>query len=150
MEKMKAVEPRSQDPYFSTCFAVKFDKQIVAGFSEVTGLQVEIEVEEYREGGLNGYIHRFAGKARYPARLVLKHGFFNSREMWKWQNDIIEGNIQRKNISIVLHDAQGNKLAQWDFEKAYPVKWSGPDFRAHAAEIAMETLELVHDGFTRA
>ncbi len=150
MEKMKAVRPRSQDPYISARFAVEFDGKIVAGFSEVTGLQVEIDVEEYREGGLNGYIHRFAGKARYPARLVLKHGFFDSREMWKWQNGIIEGNMQRKNVSIVLHNDQGDEKARWNIKKAYPVKWSGPDFRAQAAEIALETLELVHNGFTRA
>jgi phage tail-like protein len=147
---MKTTGHRSKDPYLSIRFAVELDGTIVAGFTEVTGLQVEIEVEEYREGGLNGHVHHFAGKTRYPARLILKHGFADSRALWDWQNKIMTGPIKHKNISIVLQDEAGTEKARWNVEKAYPVKWSGPDFRAHAAEIAMETLELVHDGFTRA
>lgn len=147
---MNTGRSRSKDPYLSARFAIEFDGTIVAGFSEVMGLQVEIEVEEYREGGLNDHVHHFAGKTRYPARLVLKHGVADSRALWDWQNKIITGPAQYKNLSIVLQDETGTEKARWNVEKAYPVKWSGPEFRAHAAEIAMETLELVHDGFTRA
>lgn len=146
---MKEVRPRNKDPYLSSRFAVEFDGQIIAGFSEVNGLQVEIEVEEYREGGLNDHVHHFAGKVRYPARLVLKHGFADSRAIWDWQNNIIAGQVRRKNLSIVLHDEQGNEKARWNVDQAYPVKWSGPDFRANASEVAVEALELVHEGFTR-
>lgn len=146
---MKAARPRKEDPYLSARFAVELDGQIVAGFSEVNGLQVEVEVEEYREGGLNERVHHFAGKVRYPARLVLKHGFADNRTIWDWQSKIIEGQILRKNVSIVLHDDHGSEKARWNISQAYPVKWSGPDFRANAAEVAVETLELVHQGFAR-
>ena len=146
---MNDVRPRNKDPYLSARFAVEFDGTIVAGFSEVNGLQVEVEVEEYREGGLNGHVHHFAGKVRYPARLVLKHGFADSRALWDWQSDIVKGQVRRKNVSIVLRDGDGGEKARWNVVEAYPVKWSGPDFRANASEVALETLELVHRGFSR-
>ncbi|BFU95606.1 MAG: phage tail protein [Nitrospira sp.] len=148
---MNGVRSRSKDPYLSSRFAVqiKLEGEPIAGFSEVTGLQVEVELEEYREGGQNDHVHQFAGKVRYPARLVLKHGFVDSRALWDWQNEIIQGRVQRKNLSIVLHDSEGNARATWEVKKACPVKWSGPDFRANSAEVALETLELVHQGFAR-
>jgi phage tail-like protein len=143
---------RNKDPYLSSRFAVELelDGEKIAGFSEVSGLQVEIESEEYREGGLNDHVHHFAGKVRYPARIVLKHGFADSRAIWDWQSRIVQGQVQRKNVSIVLQDDQGSERARWNVAQAFPVKWSGPDFRANAAEVAFETLELVHRGFTRA
>jgi len=148
---MNGTRPRSKDPHLSSRFAVKveLEGEAIAGFSEVSGLQVEVEVEEYREGGHNDYIHQFAGKVRYPTRLVLKHGFVDSRALWDWQCKIVQGQVQRKNVSIVLHDYEGNPKATWNVKEAYPVKWSGPDFRANAAEVAIEALELVHRGFTR-
>lgn len=149
---MNGARPRSRDPYLSARFAVqvKFEGETIAGFSEVTGLQVEIEIEEYREGGRNDYVHQFAGKVRYPARLVLKHGFVDNRVLWNWQKSIMDGKVQRQNLSIVLLDESNDKVkAKWNIQEAYPVKWTGPDFRANTAEAALETLELVHRGFTR-
>lgn len=142
---------RNKDPYLSSRFAVqvRLEGEPIAGFSEVTGLQVEVEVEEYREGGRNDHVHQFAGKVRYPTRLVLKHGFIDSRALWEWQNKSIQGQVERKNLSLVLHDREGTARATWEVKEAYPVKWSGPDFRANAAEVALETLELVHRGFSR-
>jgi phage tail-like protein len=141
---------RPKDPYLSSRFVVEIEGIDIAGFSEVTGLQVEVEVEEYREGGLNDQTRHFSGRVRYPARLVLKHGFGDSRVLWDWHKNVAEGRVQPKNLSIILHDAQGNERARWNVTKAYPVKWAGPDFKGNASEIAVETLELVHRGFTRA
>lgn len=141
---------RNADPYLSARFAVEIDGRIIAGFSEVNGLQVEIESEEYREGGLNEYVHHFSGKVRYPARIVLKHGFADNRTIWDWQSKVMQGQVQRKNVSIILQDEQGSEKARWNVAQALPVKWSGPDFRAATADVAVETLELVHCGFSRA
>ena len=151
-----AVRDPNKDPYLSFRFGVKFGDEKVAGFSEVTGLQVEIEVEEYREGGLNEYVHRFAGKTRYPSHLVLKHGLVHSTTLWDWLYKTAQGEMKRKNISVILYDREGNPnhegnvLYRWNFKQAYPVRWSGPDLRAGTAEVALETLELVHNGFAKA
>ena len=68
-------------------------------------------------------------------------------QIWKWEQQILQGNIKRTNVSIVLMDEAGQEKWRWNFKDAYPVKWSGPDLRAGTAEVAVETLELAHRGF---
>jgi phage tail-like protein len=136
------------DPYLGFHFRVKDNDKILGAFSEVTGLQVEIEAYDYREGGVNDYIHKLAGPARYPSNLILKHGIVDANVLWKWQQEVIEGKIKRRQVSVVLLDSAGEAKWQWDFKDAYPVRWSGPDLRASTAEVAIETLELAHRGMT--
>jgi len=134
------------DPVLSFNFKVEITGLIIAGFSEVSGLQAEIEVHEYREGGLNEYIHKRAGPAKYATNLVLKRGIADSQELWSWYSDVLQGTIERKSLDIVLMDSAGTEKRRWTFQNAYPVKWSGPDFKAQASEIAIESLELAHEG----
>lgn len=138
------------DPYLGFRFVVELGGEIVAGFSEVTGLQVEVEVHEYREGGVNAYVHKLAGPTRYPSNLVLKHGITDNRELWQWHQDVTRGKFKRKNGSIVLLSPTGDEVWRWNFEGAYPVRWNGPDLRGNTAEVAVETLELAHRGIVLA
>jgi phage tail-like protein len=137
------------DPYLSLNFLVEIEGLVVGGFNEVTGLTVEVEIEEYREGGVNTYVHKLAGPARYPNNLVLKHGLTDSDILWNWHQDVASGNILRKNGSIMLLDSAGEEQWRWNFVDAYPVRWVGPDLRAGSAEVAIETLELVHRGLCK-
>jgi phage tail-like protein len=140
-------ERRNFDPFLSFRFHVEIGDRKVGEFSEVTGLQAEVEVFEYREGGVNDFVHKLAGPVRYPANLVLKHGLMEASQIWEWENEILHGKISRTNVSIVLMDEMGQDRWRWNFRDAYPVKWSGPDLRARTAEVAVETLELAHRGF---
>lgn len=137
---------RDHDPFLSFRFRVEIEGVRVAGFSEVTGLQVEVEVFDYREGGLNDYMHRFAGPVKYSSNLVLKHGLMYADDIWKWEQQILQGNIQRHNVSIILMDSAGRDKWRWEFKDACPVRWSGPNLRAGGVEVAIETLELTHRG----
>jgi phage tail-like protein len=137
---------RNHDPFLSFRFRVEIKGVEVAGFSEVTGLQVEVEVFDYREGGLNDYSHKFAGPVKYPSNLILKHGLMYADDIWTWEQQMLQGDIQRHNVSIILMDSAGREKWRWEFQDAYPVRWSGPDFRAGSAEVAIETLELAHRG----
>jgi phage tail-like protein len=136
-----------RDPYLSYNFAVEIEGLVVGGFSEVSGLQSEIEVQDYREGGLNQYVHRRAGPTKYPANLVLKKGVTDVRTMWNWYYSVAQGSIQRKNLSVLLLDSTGQEKLRWNFEQAYPVKWVGPDLRGTSSEVAVESVELAHCGF---
>ncbi len=138
------------DPYPAFNFLVEIDSLIAGGFSEVTGLQIETVTEPFREGGLNEYEHKLAGPTRYPANLVLKRGLTDAQTLWEWYQAVAQGRIQRKNISIVLRDSAGNEAWRWNVADAYPVKWIGPDLRGDSAVIAVETVEFVHHGFSRA
>ena len=139
----------SGNPYLAFNFLVEIEGLVVGGFSEVTGLQIEVEVQDYREGGLNEYIHKLAGPTRYPSNVVLKHGLTDTETLWSWHQDVTQGIIQRRNGSIVLRDNAGEDKLRWNFIEAYPVRWVGPDMRAGTAEVGVETLELVHRGLTR-
>jgi phage tail-like protein len=137
------------DPFLGFRFAVEVEGLVAGGFTEVGGLEVEIEVLEYREGGVNGYIHKCAGPAKHTSNLTLKQGLTDARVLWDWYWDVVQGAIDRKNISVLLLDESGEETVRWNFEQAYPVKWVGPQLRATAGEVAVETLELAHKGFTR-
>lgn len=137
---------RKGDPYLAFRFRVEIDNLEVGGFTEVTGLQVEIELHDYREGGANEAMRRFAGPVKYPSNLILKHGIMDAEVLWNWQREVMRGTIQRRNAAIVLLDSAGHDRRRWVFQDVCPVRWSGPDLRAGTAEVAVETLELTHRG----
>jgi len=137
------------DPYLSLNFMVTIEGVLVAGFQEVTGLQVETETEDYREGGVNEYVHRLAGPTRYAQNLVLKKGLTDVESLWRWHQQIVRGDVRRRNGSIFLLDRAGLPAMWWDFADAFPVKWSGPEFRAEQGAVAVEQLELVHRGISK-
>jgi phage tail-like protein len=136
------------DPYMSFRFLVKIDDLVVGGFSEVSGLQAEIEFEEIREGGVNDYVHKLPKITKYP-NITLKRGITDSDVLWKWHQDVINGKIKTRSGLIVLLDSEGNEKWRWTFDSAYPVKWVGPDFKADSGVVSVETLELVHMGIRK-
>jgi phage tail-like protein len=143
---------KRQDPYLSSLFKIEIDGVIEAGFSECSGLQVETEFEEYREGGVNEFVHRLPKLTKYQT-ITLKRGRTESDKLWNWHQEVIKGKFSvstRKGGSIILLDAKGEEKCRWSFVGAYPVKWVGPDLRADQGAIAVETLELVHHGLTKA
>jgi phage tail-like protein len=137
-----------KDPVLAFNFAVEIRGLVVGGFREVSGLQAEAEVEEYREGGVNEFIHKRAGPVRYPANITLKKGITDSTALWSWYCNVANGKVERKNISIVLMDSAGQEQRRWNFQRAYPVKWVGPELKALSSEVAVEAIELAHDGLS--
>jgi phage tail-like protein len=133
------------DPYSGFRFLVEVEGLLVGGFTEVTGLQAEIDVEEYREGGDNDRVRSLPKSTKYP-RLVLKRGVTDADILWKWQTRIREGRIERHTVHIILLDEDRSRKWDWRCIDAYPVKWSGPDLKADGGAIAVESLELVHEG----
>jgi phage tail-like protein len=140
-----AIDQR-KDPYLGFNFRVEIEGIVVGGFSEVSGLQIEIEAQSFREGGVNEYLRQVPGPAKYPSNLILKRGLTDDDALWSWQRDVVRGQITRKNGSVVLCDATGEEQWRWNFLSAFPVKWQAADFRAGTAEVVIETLELVHEG----
>ncbi len=136
------------DPYQAFNFLVEIEGILVGGFSECSGLQVETEFTDYREGGLNDYVHRFAGPTKYPP-LVLKHGLTQIDGLWAWHQDVVQQKITRHNGTIYLLDKKRVPVMWWDFKEALPVKWSGPDLRADSGNVAIESVELTHRGLSR-
>ena len=137
------------DPYLACNFLVEIEGLLVGGFSEVTGLECEVEYEEIEEGGVNDYTHKLPTRTKYSQNLVLKHGLTDIDTLWAWHHEITQGEITRRNGSIYLLDRQQRPAMWWNFKGAYPVKWEGPELRADAGEVAVETVELVHQGIVK-
>jgi phage tail-like protein len=137
------------DPYSGCNFLVEIDGLLVGGFREVRGLEANIQVEEYAEGGENGYIHKLPGETRYP-NLVLLRGLTDLDTMWGWFNDVSQGVIDRRNITLLVLDQQRIPAMWWNIKDALPIKWVGPELRANNdSEIATESIELIHRGISK-
>ena len=139
---------RRLDPYMAFNFVVEIEGLLVGGFSEVSGLESNVEVTGYREGGLNRFEHKLPGPVSYP-NLVLTHGVTDVDTLWNWYANVTNGIIRRKNGTIMLLDRQHIPVMWWDFLRAYPVKWSGPALKANSTEVAVEQVELVHEGLRK-
>jgi phage tail-like protein len=136
------------DPFLAFRFEVKVDGLSVGGFSECSGLQLETEVLEYSEGGLNTHVLKFPTRTK-QANIVLKRGIVD-RELWDWYYALSQGQTRRRNGSIVARSASGEQVVmEWQFRSAFPCKWSGPELNASQSSVAVETLELCHQGLER-
>jgi len=119
---------------------------VVAGFSECTGLEASMEILDYREGGQNGYVHKFATRATY-SNITLKHGvIYQYDDLWTWYYAWVQGAGTRKDGLISLEDEGRNPLKVWKFQRAIPMKWVGPSLNASQSNVAIESLELAHEG----
>jgi phage tail-like protein len=127
-------------------FYVKVGGSTQAIFTEVSGLGMEMTIEEIEEGGNNGFVHRLPGRCKV-GNLTLKSGMTNSNDFLKWILDVARGKIEKKHLSVILYKPDGTESMRWEFTNAFPVKWTGPQFKADDTATAIESLELVHEGF---
>ena len=138
----------------SSGFLFTVDDEQIGLFAEVSGLEVNIEVASYREGGENGFVHQLPGHMTWP-HIVLRRGVCNSDALFDWVNKTAgtgftsNGNkVQRSTGAISAIDTEGNVLRSWNLEGVIAVKWSGPRFAVSSSEPLTEEIELAHHGFT--
>jgi phage tail-like protein len=137
------------DPFRNFNFLIEIDGIAQASFTECSGLSSTTEVIENREGGDNTTVRKLPGKTSY-ANISLKWGLTASTELWDWRQQIVDGNVVRKNGSVVMFDLPNStEVARWNFVRAWPTKWEGPALSAKGNDIAIDTLELAHEGLTR-
>lgn len=77
---------------------------------------------------------------------MLKRGITLDRSLWEWRKAITDGRIDRRNGAIILMDAERKDVARWTFVEGWPSKWEGPDLDARSNDVAIETLEIAHEG----
>ena len=142
---MNSSTERDSDPYLNSKFLVEISGIVEGGFSEISGIQVETEFEEVKEGGVNDYAHKLP-KGSKQSTLVFKRGITDSDSLWKWHQDVVNGKIERKSGAIILQDFKEDRQIRWNFKDAYPIKWTGPTLNSKENSISIESLELVHNG----
>ena len=137
------------DPFAAFNFLVDIQGVTKAGFSEVSGLAAEVTPIEYREGGENSLtVRKLPGLVKYP-NIVLKRGYTTDLSLWNWFKTVLDGKALRTVVSITLLDDQRRPVARWVAREAWPCKYEGPDLNAKGNGVAIETLEICHEGLER-
>jgi phage tail-like protein len=136
----------ARDPFKNYSFLVEIGGNPKAGFSEVSGLSAEAEVIEYREGADPVTSSRkLPGRIRY-GNVTLRRGLTTSRELFDWWMTVVNGNVQRQDIGIVLLDDSRTEVLRWRLRGAWPVRFEAATLQAKGNEILIESIVLTHEG----
>jgi phage tail-like protein len=136
------------DPLRAFNFELVIDNLSTGAFSEVTGLTADGDAVDYREGtDLRSNVRKLPGLRKYT-NITLKRGYTTNHELWDWYMNIVNGLADRRNVTIVLKNEQRQPVLRWHADEAWINKIEGPSLKASGNEVAIESLEIVHEGLT--
>lgn len=142
------------DPYGSYYFALEISGSggafEVAHFQECSGLKSSTAVFEIEEGGLNGRTHKRVGQSKWE-NIVLRYASSESTSLVEWRDkflrDLFTGGERTKwSGAILLKNNKGDVVRRYSFSNAWPVSWEGPSFNSGSSDLAVESIEIAHDG----
>ena len=142
-----------EDPYggynfLITVTGVSDDGNAVKGsFSEISGLETELSPIEYRNGSEDITVRKIAGLKKFT-NITCKRGITADLDFWNWVLAGLNGKIKRAEGSVALLDENRQEVLRWNFRRGWPCKYTGPGLNAANNEIAMETLEICHEGLS--
>jgi len=136
----------ADEPGLSLRFTVEIDGQSLGNWSKCEGLAVEYDVHEYQEGGNNGFVHRLPGRAKYQNVKLTRPVDGQTRSVVAWLASV-QARVTPATAAITVLDSDGKPVASWNLMGVFPAKWTGPTLDVGANSVAMETLELAHNGF---
>lgn len=140
---------RRDDPYgaynFEVSVEVQDGKSVKASFTEISGLELSVDPIEYRNGNDDKTPRKFSGIRKY-GNITLKRGITGDAEFWEWILEAANGKERKVNGSIHLLDEDRKQVFTWKVKNAWPCKFTGPSMNATSNEIAMETVEVCHEG----
>ncbi len=135
------------EPALGLRFTVTIDGFGTLGnWSKCEGLTVEYDIHEYSEGGLNGFVHRLPGRAKYQNIKLTRPIDATSGTVASWIASV-QAATTRQTAQIAVLDATGVEVSAWNIVDVFPVRWTGPSLDIDASQIATESLELAHNGF---
>jgi phage tail-like protein len=117
----------------------------LGGFSECTGIEMSMKVEEFNEGGRNGEVLKFPGRISWT-NVTLKKGIGSGTALWDWHYQFVEGRGKRRDGVIVLLNEFRLPNSIWHFRRGIPLKYSGPSLNASQNSVAIESIEIAHEG----
>lgn len=146
-------EPKQpMDPISAHAFSLEINGISEAVFREATGFGSENQVIEYQQQGAKGvtYVHKIPGTLKWES-ISLKRGLTTNAELWKWRQQVIDGQIEkaRLNGSIVGYDENGEEKIRYNFKRGWPSKWSASGMNAQGNEPIVEEIQIVHEGLER-
>ena len=136
------------DPYAAYNFQIEIGNEVVGYFTECSGLGARVEAVQWREGGSGRWVHQLPGRLEY-ADVTLRYGLTASRDLWDWFTQLMQGEAERKNVSIILLDNQSQAVERWNLFQAWPKQWQGTPLDALGQEVAVESVTLVFEYLER-
>ncbi len=128
------------DPFAAFNFLVDIGGA-VAGFSECSGLTLESDVIEYRNGNEDITVRKLPGLKKFT-NIVLKRGYTNDKSLWEWRKTVLDGKTERRDGTITLLNEARQPALRWNFYFGWPSKWEGPTMNAKTNDVAIETLNI--------
>lgn len=117
----------------------------VGGFSECQGVEGNMKVEDYSEGGNNGTVLKFPGRVSW-SNIILKRGLATNSSLWDWFYGFAQGKGKRRDGVITLLSSMRLPNTIWYFRNGLPVKYSGPQLNALQSAVSVESMEIAHEG----
>ena len=130
------------DPFAQFNFIVEIDGIASAGFTEVSGMNTESDIIEYREGNELPRVRKIPALFKF-GNITLKRGYTLNRELWEWRKSTLDGQTERKNGAIILLDGNRDPQLRWEFFEGWISKYEGPALNATANEASVESVEFV-------
>lgn len=118
---------------------------LAGGFNECSGLEMALQVEEYKEGGNNGYSLKFPTRVTW-SNIILKKGIGAGSTLWDWHYGFTEGTGKRRDGLIMLLNDLHLPNNIWYFKRGLPVKYTAPAMNASQSNVAIESIEIAHEG----
>jgi phage tail-like protein len=115
------------------------------GFSECTGLEMALDVQEFMQGGGNDTVLKFPTRIK-PTTLVLKRGLTTKTDLWLWFYGFVRGVGRRRDGLVIVQNAAHDPHTVWGFRRGLPVKYAGPQLSASHSAVAIESIEIAHEG----
>jgi len=137
------------DPYRGYHFRIEIDGIDRGGFREASGLDATQDPIEYREGTEGLTARKLPGLNKY-SNISLKRGITDDAKLWEWRKKAIDGKVERKHGAIILMNDAGEEKLRWNFVNGWPTKYSAPTFNATDNQVAIEMLEITHEGLEKA
>jgi phage tail-like protein len=141
------------DPYAGYNFEITITeisddgKAVKGSFAEVSGLEAEVAPIDYRTGSEDTRYRKVSGLQKF-SNITLKRGVIADLAFWNWILLAMRGQVKRTDGAIALHDENHKEVMRWQFTRGWPCKYTGPGLNAKNNEIAIETLEICHEGLS--
>lgn len=140
-------ENNDKTAFLPNYFGIEIEGIESAKFTRCEGLEAETYIYEVEEGGLNTNTHKFFGRTRFP-NIILENGVTDNNDLYSWYKDtcMSDKKVERKDGSIIMYNSGGDEVKRWNFYRALPCRWVGPKLGKNVHGIAIERIEIAHEG----
>jgi phage tail-like protein len=143
---------RKSDPLVGFHYSIEVQGVVKGYFTECSGLGSEHEIIEHKVVDDRGrdIIQKIPGRMKWQD-ITLKRGITDNKDIWDWRKKVEDGDMEeaRKNGSVVMYDSSYEEVARWDFERAWPVKVTGPQMQSDSNAFGVEEMVITHEFLTR-